>query len=208
MPNPFFFKLKFMNIEEFNKGIEFYKNLLRTKAQSIIMKNEAENYALLRKMYKFAFNKEITRTCANCYSDAIFELINFKNHYMKKLNLRYVLKAGKIFRINGKFYKKESLHLTNEICEEILKIYGEKAFEKIMKDTKDVVKEVKSEKPKVVSEKKNVELAEAVIELPEDFEFLKLKEMKVLEFVKKNFSEEEIGSWKTKKQAIEKIKSI
>lgn len=194
-----------MDIKEFEEGLIFYKNLLKTKAQSVIMKNEVQNYALLQKMYIFAFGKRITRTCANCYSDAIFELINFKNHYMKKLNLKYVLKAGKVFRINGKFYKKESLHLTNEICEEILKIYGEKAFEKIMKDTKDVVKEVKSEKPKVVSEKKNVELAEVVIELPEDYKLLKLKEIKELEFVKKNFTEEEIKTWRTKNKAIENI---
>ena len=198
-----------MNIKEFDEGLIFYKNLLKTKAQSIIMKNEVENYALLQKMYIFAFGKPIRKSCANCYSDAIFELINFKNHYMNKLNLKYVLKSGKIFRVNGKFYKKESLHLTNEICEEILKIYGEKAFEKIMKDTKDVVKEVKSEKPIVISEKKNVVVAEKEdIQLPADFEFLKLKEIKELEFVKNNFNTAEIESWKRKNIAIEKIKAL
>jgi len=198
-----------MNIKEFDEGLIFYKNLLKTKAQSIIMKNEVENYALLQKMYIFAFGKPIRKSCANCYSDAIFELINFKNHYMNKLNLKYVLKSGKIFRVNGKFYKKESLHLTNEICEEILKIYGEKAFEKIMKDTKDVVKEVKSEKPIVISEKKNVVVAEKEdIQMPADFEFLKLKEIKELEFVKNNFNTAEIESWKRKNIAIEKIKAL
>jgi hypothetical protein len=41
--------------------------------------------------------------------------------------------------------------------------------------------------------------------LPEDYEFLKLKEMKDLEFVKFHFTAEEIAKWKTKAKAVESI---
>jgi hypothetical protein len=55
-----------------------------------------------------------------------------------------------------------------------------------------------------VKAKKEVPKAPAPT-LPEDYEFLKLKELKELEFVKFHFTAEEIVTWKTKAKAVENI---
>jgi hypothetical protein len=71
----------------------------------------------------------------------------------------------------------------------------------------DEVKKVNKEVAHIPAiEQQKIELPKKeVATLPEDFEYLKLKEMKVLDFVKENFTEEEITTWTTKKKATEAI---
>jgi hypothetical protein len=84
---------------------------------------------------------------------------------------------------------------------------AERVIVKPIEVAKDI-EEVKAKKEEI----KKVEVlkgpeAPKVPTLPEDYEFLKLKEMKELDFVKFHFTAEEIGTWKTKAKAVESINS-
>lgn len=169
-----------MTWEKFNEGLQFYEKTIRDNAQSVLMKKI--DFTLLKQMYQFAFKKPLHDGCGNCYVDAVFELRQINNKIFTNMkDLEFQLKKNKVFKINGNFYTSQSIHLTNEICYEILKIYGKGAFEVLPQKAKQKIIEkitaltdtpvlvAESEKKSEVREKRPKPTAETVAEPVADF---------------------------------------
>ena len=198
-----------MKYTEINEGIEYYVNLMRNNAQSVL-KNSNIDFSLLEKIYEIVFKKNLNvSNCDSCYFDAIHELRNIPKQNIKDMtDLKWKLKKGlKPLRYGGKFYSYKSTHITNEICEGLFKIHGKHIFEEI---PSAIPPEKEIEIPKeveIISEKKSVVIVDNN-QKPEDYQFMKLKEIKELQYVIDNFDSDIIKKWKSKKQAIEAIENI
>lgn len=87
-------------------------------------------YKGVEKYYPLLFGKAAKLDHCTKLFECFNDFKNLKNStIMKKLELQSKLKAGRNFRIDGKYYNSFSPHLTNEVCRKIYEQFGKSVFE-------------------------------------------------------------------------------